>query len=100
MNHLLKNKIIFIFLLSFFLFSCTKGENQNNTNGEKTKILQETCKNRQRCSGLLDCNNGKDCIEDLCNNPVCISREEACKAACGYPDCLILESNPSLVKCK
>ena len=99
MNYYLSNKIIFIFL-NLFLFNRTKGENQSDTNGKKAKMLQEICKDRQRCSQLLDCNNGKICIEDLCNNPVCISIKEACKAACGYPDCLILESNPSLVKCK
>ena len=63
-------------------------------------MSKEMCADKQECSDISDCLNNKTCIAGLCENPICILREEACRVACGSVNCLIQESNPLGIGCR
>ena len=104
MNYFFINNKTVIIFLSLFLINC-RGGAEGDSNGSNIKpqeyMSQEVCKNKQKCSSARYCvSSNKLCIKGLCENPICISSVDACKAACGYSNCIIKESDPSSVSCQ
>lgn len=87
-------KIIFIFW-SVFLFNC--GRNDTNVPMSISNAPQEMCLDKKKCHSLYECFRDETCIDNLCDNPICISPVEACNIACGFSNCPIQESDPSSI---